>query len=496
MELGCGRQSRGGTLLVGALAVAARVWLHAKVWAVTTEAACFIRTAGRLAWDDQLTPSLARQEPLHPALFVLLDSSPDDPPTPSLSNGKRAHSPSPGPSTLPNGKRPHLDSPSCLPIASLTFSLVLDPDSTTTKVAELLNLLSTSTSSYPVEIVYGRKAREASLTLVSPTTSTPTSQTPLLSLDPVNRTLWNPPSTAPVGAGSLLEAIAALASLSLLSLSPSLSASYPDLSLRIQITLEPAFFTHATTPSHALFLNYLFPSPLPEGWEGETTISDFYRCLRRAPRTVGGIAVGVDRKGKGREDRKGKGRAVEEDTREDELLEPEGLEATLMPFQSRSVRWMLAREGKRVRPMLEEEEEDVEMGEGGEDDLEGVREREKEPVVLERLEEEEMRDLWRGPLWEKVEREDLQGVERGFWLNRVAGRLSLVDPLEERLEVSLFQVVRVRKLMSPRRMARREDETWRREEDCSARRWDSANHSWSSASFSSVRPPLSSFAPR
>ena len=129
---------------------------------------------------------------------------------------------------------------------------------------------------------------------------------------------------------------------------------------------------------------------------------------------------------KGR-DWKGKGR---EDTREDELLRPEGLGATLMPFQSRSVRWLLAREGKRVRPGAVEGD-----GEEGE-----MMEEESVPGVLEHLEEDELRSLWRGPLWEKV-RLETEGEETEFWLNRVAGRLSVVDPLDlaEGQEVSFVR---------------------------------------------------------
>lgn len=93
------------------------------------------------------------------------------------------------------------------------------------------------------------------------------------------------------------------------------------------------------------------------------SVESFYAALRRSPRTIDGVPVRSsmpvveseeEREKRERREAKGKGKAIEETIvedglelgEEDILLRAEGLEATLMPFQSRTVRWMLRREGK------------------------------------------------------------------------------------------------------------------------------------------------------
>ncbi|GAA5841899.1 hypothetical protein JCM3766R1_002531 [Sporobolomyces carnicolor] len=254
-----------------------------------------------------------------------------------------------------------------------------------------------------------------------------------------------------VGGGGLLDALVILDSqpTSGLSLKGELAIEDEAIKLDLQACVEPVeFFPLAFSRAKQLVLERLFPrarSP-PSDIPDESTIDWFYRSLRRAPITREGVPTKLkdprgrfaetqeERDVRLRREAKGKGRAIEEagdddevrfEVEEDVLLRPRGLKVELFPFQSRSLRWMLAREGKvaKVIPRyLDEEFEGSETGEDGEE-LQRIR--------LEALEETLMADMARGPFWERLEFE--AGGRIGMasiWLNRLTGRISSQDPVE------------------------------------------------------------------
>ncbi|KAI5481086.1 SNF4 family helicase/atpase [Pseudohyphozyma bogoriensis] len=319
------------------------------------------------------------------------------------------------------------------------------------------------------------------------------SLTPLLHLDPYDPTnslakSWAVKPISPnsrylkivpgFGEGGLVDAVVFLATQKLLQLESSLSVSPPRgigkgapiFHLHLEVALLPLFYKSYYSGPKRLLLHHLFPPEAPPpDYKGETDVDFFFSCLGRAPRTVGGLAVGTrrmrpgmakaleteeEKEAKERRKQKGKGKArnqdgdgdeemeeeeeeeVEKDDGvEDALLYPPGLKATLMPFQSRSVRWLLAREGKMAaKPADDDEEMADEPPLEDEDELERAVVAEKHaPSKLEDLPEELHREILRGPLWEKatiaLPTEDGERPRsQEFWLNRVASQLTLNDP--------------------------------------------------------------------
>lgn len=224
----------------------------------------------------------------------------------------------------------------------------------------------------------------------------------------------------------------------------------------------------------------------------EATIDYFYSSLQRAPRTVQGLPLSSnpiaieeteeERATRLRREAKGKGRAIEpnggredQEGAEDLLIRPRGLKVELFPFQSRSVRWMVAREGARLRAPNEEEENEIDETEEKErkEKLERRRkaalakeakkgkgkgkgkgkakkqnessessaseeeeeDEEHQRLVLESLSTEELARIKRGPLWEEVEMNTIEhdGDEQKItiFLNRITGQLSQVDPSQQ-----------------------------------------------------------------
>lgn len=348
-----------------------------------------------------------------------------------------------------------------------------------------------------------------------------------------------PLAVVPTGAGGLVDALAVLGDLngqgvsvvprfSLDVAGASGSMAEPQLRIRLQIevSIDPfEFYEAAYHRSRRILIDYLLPStdPLNTGTDvpAEASVDYFYACLRRAPRTEKGLPFSSDasaaqtpaaalpaesdeeREARLRRAAKGKQRAVDPDPnpdseagqvgeeddsvieKEDEMLYPQGLTVGLMPFQARTVRWMLAREGKRVKPRGGAEagamgadgrgEEDEEMrngdgigaadepsNDGGEDDDDDddlyaaprptsgkkgtdkarVEPAEEEqdvdgaPPELEDLDVATLRRMKRGPLWEQVELSYLDSFTHepaGFkqlWFNRTLLSFSVTDPVD------------------------------------------------------------------
>ncbi|GAA5863433.1 hypothetical protein JCM8547_006979 [Rhodosporidiobolus lusitaniae] len=288
---------------------------------------------------------------------------------------------------------------------------------------------------------------------------------------------------APFGGGGLFDAVAYLSDSANegVKLSSNLSFSlFPDetgqdqvhFQLHVNVKLDPAdFFPSAYSRSKRLIVEHILPPSRPEDAPAVANLDFFYASLQRAPRTVDGVLVAsslsknveevaaMEFDGEGEQEEeteehkaarlrrgaKGKQRAISPPPSpppapapvpatptfepEDDPLYPPGLTITLMPFQSRTVRWMLAREGKRVLPRREHEAMDVDA-----DDHE-EREENRHPPVLADLDEEMRREMKRGPLWEKVRIRTIGGggeAEGGkeVWLNRVSMGLSETYPLD------------------------------------------------------------------
>jgi hypothetical protein len=340
----------------------------------------------------------------------------------------------------------------------------------------------------------------------------------LIKVDPVSRSLEQERRRTKIktllraGCGSLLDAIVTLAQSSsetgihlTSSLSVALSSTPgasivnpPRFRLHVALIIKSPLFRLPETISKRILFLHLFPIPD----QSSVTVDTFYSSLKRAPRTKNGIALESDRimrrkrgeeavkdeteeeqSNRLRRESKGKGREVvvdememqdaemelgEEDGPEDDLLRPEGLKATLKPFQSRTLRWLLSREGKvaLLEPKLEMErsnlrakangkypraasESDGEMTDidDGNDKREGTITEEDEDTAIAQAEEEE-RDtfylvdispeklvaLRRSPLWELQSLPLLSPsnatneMKVDFWINSVTTQLCLEDP--------------------------------------------------------------------
>jgi len=264
--------------------------------------------------------------------------------------------------------------------------------------------------------------------------------------------------------------------------------------INLKVYLDPTlFFPLPFSRSKQLLINRLFPHSAPmNSTPEEATIDYFYSSLQRAPRTVQGLPLSSnpiaieeteeERATRLRREAKGKGRAIEpnggredQEGAEDLLIRPRGLKVELFPFQSRSVRWMVAREGARLRAPNEEEENEIDETEEKErkEKLERRRkaalakeakkgkgkgkgkgkakkqnessessaseeeeeDEEHQRLVLESLSTEELARIKRGPLWEEVEMNTIEhdGDEQKItiFLNRITGQLSQVDPSQQ-----------------------------------------------------------------
>lgn len=102
-----------------------------------------------------------------------------------------------------------------------------------------------------------------------------------------------------------------------------------DVSLIIPTIYEPPPRTIEIEDAQRILLHFLYPSdnPLPRSFEGENNISYFYSILRPAPALQVQMA--------------------------DQVMQPNKLLPTLLPFQRRSVAWMLEREGMTITPQGE-----------------------------------------------------------------------------------------------------------------------------------------------
>lgn len=313
-----------------------------------------------------------------------------------------------------------------------------------------------------------------------------------------------PQAVAALGSGGLVDALALLAkhpsngvsvahhlSLELSEHDATSSASSGasmQFCLHFDVAIDPdVFFSAPYTRARRLLIDHLLPSTEPmltgDARPMHANVDFFYACLHRAPRTIAGLPVSTtlprteyppartetedERETRLRRAAKGKQRAVEsEDVRrsgdrasssgeegepieeaEDEMIYPPGLSVSLMPFQARSVRWMLAREGKRIKPRAATKvggdgapggdgasDGDVSMDNGEATDC--PPDVGGQAPVLEDLDEESLKRLRRGPLWEQVklpilsERTGSVVEVRVLWLNRPSSTFSAVDPVD------------------------------------------------------------------
>jgi hypothetical protein len=131
----------------------------------------------------------------------------------------------------------------------------------------------------------------------------------------------------------------------------------------------------------------------------ESNLEWFYACLTRPPLSPGERQdVQSDTKGKG------KARELDIDNYEQTIITPANLKPTLLPFQSRSLAWMLYREGKTI-----------------------VGEDEAGNHVIGNLPDSEMsRNSRRGSFWQQIEFEGGQKV----WFNTLTMDTSDEDPAE------------------------------------------------------------------
>ncbi|GAA5942532.1 E3 ubiquitin-protein ligase IRC20 [Sporobolomyces koalae] len=273
-----------------------------------------------------------------------------------------------------------------------------------------------------------------------------------------------------VGAGGLFDSLVSLGQASLktgvylddshLEILP--KESSVEFKFRFEVKIkQDAFFRSIATRPKQLLIERLFPRRDSELPQEEATIDYFYSCLERAPITRDGLSIPLNRQESDderatriRRELKGKQKAVtpqraqeEPDQYEDDLVRPKGLKVELLPFQSRSVRWMLHREGKLVRVLKGDELEQALQAvpppdpvkrdkkkkrttiQNAEEDEEVVEQK----YVVEALDNEILKNLKRGPLWERVELETItngQSERANVWLNRISGQLSSRDPLE------------------------------------------------------------------
>lgn len=281
--------------------------------------------------------------------------------------------------------------------------------------------------------------------------------------------------------------------------------------LTFDVSVDPAdFFSALYTRSRRILIDHLLPSTNPLGpgatpeAPDEASVDFFYACLRRAPRTSNGLPISPgsspaktpegratpietdeERQTRLRREAKGKQRAIEPDEAdeavdrtgdfdqegaagdEDELIYPDGLSVKLMPFQARSVRWMLAREGKRIKPRKPVDfaarddamQIDDEQADDGDDDDVGAdltmrpdkrkgkaranpdnsddeQNSDRSPPELQDLDEAILKEMRRGPLWEQVKLPIIDArtgdvvKERELWLNRTLLSFTESDPVD------------------------------------------------------------------
>lgn len=280
---------------------------------------------------------------------------------------------------------------------------------------------------------------------------------------------------------------------------PNIDSPEPIFRLHVSISLLNSFFASGYSGPKQLFLDWLIPPPpFPSGAEqGETTVDYFYARLGRAPKTFRGLPIDdvlerelpaqveIETEESKRKKLKGKGKASEYDHHlhlrkenkvgnhegeEDKLLKPVGLVPELMPFQSRSVRWLLAREGKMVVPtpleearkdqvrptasssilplgekpngvtvnshleeehhqLLSDDQMDVErLSDAGSSSDDDDPFSHASPIILAELPPPQMLSMTRGPFWEQVPLKHPDGSTKVYWYNRVEGSLRKEDP--------------------------------------------------------------------
>ena len=136
----------------------------------------------------------------------------------------------------------------------------------------------------------------------------------------------------------------------------------------------------------------------------ETDIAWFYASLKRPSLPV------YSQNASYLADRKGKGRDINPNSRESPakshlIIEPPHLIPKLMPFQSRSLEWMLFREGKRI----------------------AGRDENKKHIIKDIALEDGAKEARRGSLWERIHFDD--GGD--LWLNSITLDISEEDPAED-----------------------------------------------------------------
>lgn len=314
------------------------------------------------------------------------------------------------------------------------------------------------------------------------------------------------------GEGGLLDSLVALREREEVRLTGVLKMMLVDddieLLLVIDVELVEKIWTSWESTGKRIFIKHLFSLENNAG-QDDPTPEDFYDALKRAPVTRGGLRVDdvlgereedvvmqaveetdEEKATRARQQAKGKGKervpfidlddntastsstsalpstSASSDTYEgaqassrtpvdDPFLKPVGLLCDLMPFQSRTVRWLLAREGKYVA-MVDQPRKDapipavarkgkgkasmdrtMPMIEGDEPD-DGEEEEEVDVVT----QVQELRDLpcahllriRRGPLWERQTLttlgEDAVSMDtmQEIWLNRLNSQISIEDP--------------------------------------------------------------------
>ncbi|GAA6018689.1 hypothetical protein JCM11491_001262 [Sporobolomyces phaffii] len=413
----------------------------------------------------------------------------------------------------------------------LSLSLKFSP-TPSRELASLLELITASSIPVPVTFGYSKEnARTPHILTVSSLGPNPSVLVELDSLDPTCRlaqkwvTVHTPPPMTKagqkfknvrsaaaqrakqrgaqirvpaVGGGGLLDALIILDAYenSGIELRCDLRLQEEKFTLELQVYVETAkFFPLSFSRAKQLLINRLFPQANQLEAPELATIDFFYSALRRAPLTSHGLPPASrvatteteeERSTRLRREAKGKGRAIDNpeldrqeglEGEEDLLLRPQGLKVELLPFQSRSLRWMLAREGKWAKVLrgdelarvlrLEDEEiesrrktevkESREKGRkartgkekasneesksngdgpeegGGEEGEERGEEEIRQRIELKELDEATLANMRRGPLWEQVQLELSEGEAPSqieVWCNRVTGQLSDEDPLK------------------------------------------------------------------
>lgn len=167
--------------------------------------------------------------------------------------------------------------------------------------------------------------------------------------------------------------------------------------LTVSLSLKQSSDSKSALWVDPAILDITLPKPrMPSHWTGSTDISFFYNSLRPpalpTPHPVG--------------DPKGKGKARETMNLDVAEVRPFGLVSDLMPFQQRSVRWLLRREGKQV----------VETDPSG-------------FSMIDTLSDDDLEIVKRGPLWQ---RQEIGG--KAVWVNRVLSQMAFADPVKWPLE--------------------------------------------------------------